>query len=429
MNPRTAPALLAATLTLLASCSSVFTASLTGRLVDREIYEADEGGDASIAEAAVYLYMEESERADDLSAWDGTDATLPDGSGGGFDWFASTTTDANGEFQFTGIIWENLLPEYGKTADRKEVFLLFHHPRYGLVPNTVPVYVLSDSTYRAGIIKLDDRYNTRVVSGRVVDWKDGKGLAGTNVAVYVPEAWSYSSPGTIDPTSIRWRTTPSHTATSGSDGYWSVEISFPRMPVIGTDEGQAPVRVAFPAESYRANPSIQQPPPDGPTVRDDLDLDRNGRTYATGDDFDDAALEFLDVTKEDPVAPAPFDAKTVVLQRWRFTKQVTGRVKDASENAFANGRVVSIVYTYSSERFTATTAPIQSGDITLDGRFDFGTLAWTLDDDIDPAAPKADRQAGRLAVSVTVDGAVPGSGAPTSLDPAERDTFLELVVP
>ena len=66
------------------------------------------------------------------------------------------------------FIWENFLPEYGKTADRKEVFLLFHHPRYGLVPNVVPVYVLSDSTYRAGIIKLEDRYNTRVLSGRLV---------------------------------------------------------------------------------------------------------------------------------------------------------------------------------------------------------------------------------------------------------------------
>jgi len=427
MKIRPLPALLAATISLLASCSSVFTASLSGRLVDREIYEADDGGNASIAEAAVYLYMEESERADDLSAWNGTDATLPDGSGADFGWFASTTSDANGEFQFTGIIWENFLPEYGKTADRKEVFLLFHHPRYGLVPNAVPVYVLSDSTYRAGIIKLEDRYNTRVVSGRVVDWKDGEGIVGSTVEVYVPEEWSYSAPSVIDPASISWKATPSHTSTTGDGGYWSLEISFPRMPVVGTDGGVAPVRVAFPAEAYRANP-VAAVQTEGASVSGSIDLDRDGRTYDSGDDFDDAALEFLDVSKEDPDAPAPYPAGTVVMQRWRFSAQVYGRVKDSSEAAFVNGRSVSIEYSYSSTSFEESTAPIQSGEATLDGRFDFGTLVWTLDDDIDPAAPEADRKEGRLMVSVSIDGSAPSTGAPTSFTPGS-DQFLELVVP
>ncbi|MBN1241832.1 MAG: hypothetical protein JXA15_03895 [Spirochaetales bacterium] len=428
MKPRTTilPALAAASL-ILASCSSVFTASLSGRLVDREIHEADDGRDASIAEATVYLYMEESERAADLSAWDGTDATLPDGPGNGFKWFACTTSGVEGDFQFTGIIWENLFPEFGKTADRKEVFLLFHHPRYGLVPNAVPVYVLSDSTYRAGIIRLEDRYNTRVLSGRLVDWQDGKGIDGRSVAVYVPEEWTYSEPASIDPASIRWKTMPSHTSTTMDGGYWSVEISFPRMPAVGADGGIAPVRVAFPGDTHRANPdaTIQT---EGAVVSGTVDLDRDGRTYVSGDDFDDAALE-LEVAKEDPDAPAPYTTGTVVLQRWRFSKQLAGRVKDASEAAFVNGRTVSILFVYSTTSFTDTTAPIQSGDIALDGRFDFGTLAWTLDDDIDPAASEADRKAGRLPVSLTVNGSVPDSGAPNFLDLAGGDTFLELVVP
>lgn len=397
------PAIAAAALAL-ASCSSVFTASLSGRLVDREIYEADDGANAAISEAAIYLYMEETERSTDLSAWDGTDATLPDGSGADYRWFASTTSDEQGDFQFTGIIWENLFPEFGKTADRKEVFLLFHHPRYGLVPNKVPVYVLSDSTYRAGIIKLEDRYNVQSIRGQVLDHDkeldvadSDDGLANATVAIYVAEEWTYDDTGTI--ATATYPRDPTALVTTDADGWWNREISFRKVPSDADDHESTIVRLVFSREQWTA---------DATTDPDDIraapeDFDRDGEEehfYESASTTGDSELVVSDSRSDG----YPVTLAAVTMRRDAFTGAIEGRlfiddggtsgiaadgIKQASESwVDGDGQSVELYVGHEAAPDPATTEPddttttfLRETETQLEhGYFRFQNIEWARGD-------------------------------------------------
>jgi len=237
---RLAAAALGAALAL--SCSTVFTSSITGTIIDREDY--DDGTTTGIAGARVILYTDETAWDEDYAAYvDGDESTLPDGSGRtAYRYFQSTVTDAQGGYEFSGFVWEACFPEYGKTADRRQVYLLIYHPDYGLWRNPVPLYVVSDVTNRLDAIRITDLWNEGRMAGRVVDWSDGDGLGGVTVGFTVADSWAYDAGGAF--TNVVFPDGPTTTVTTDGDGRFAVDLAFRKMPDREADRGTGPVRVS-----------------------------------------------------------------------------------------------------------------------------------------------------------------------------------------
>jgi len=222
---------------ILSGCSIVFDGSISGQIVDKEIYAENDGTGAGISEMTVYLYTDEKSCTADFAAWDKGAGKLPEEADEQA-YFTSTRTDENGAFSFTGFVWKSLFPEFGKTADRKEVFLLFYHKDYGLQKNSESLRAVSDNTARLPLIELGDCYNTRWLCGKVNDYNDSleDGLSGVQVKVYVPEYWAYKSDGSIDSDTIKFGDEPDYLLTTDNDGKWSVEAHFPMMPSSGDNK-------------------------------------------------------------------------------------------------------------------------------------------------------------------------------------------------
>lgn len=127
--------LLISMLVLLASCSAVFKANLGGKVRDDE---SDEG----IANMAIYAYTNITQRDSDFDNY--TEGIFNPSNAAGY--IARTNSDTDGSFVINKIIWESTFPEFGKTADYKEIALLFYHEDYGLKINKDPVWITSDST-------------------------------------------------------------------------------------------------------------------------------------------------------------------------------------------------------------------------------------------------------------------------------------------
>lgn len=173
----------------MSSCSAVFRSSIQGRILDLE--EWNDGNTEGVSDARVFLYTNSHDRNADYASfkeWD--EATLPDKAD--VKYFQSTVTDTNGNYDFSGFVWETFNSKYGKTADRYEVFMLIYHPDYGLWKNPSPVYVVSDVTNQIDDIRIEDLYNEGRLSGKVLDWKNGKGLGGVTINFYVAKSWTYN---------------------------------------------------------------------------------------------------------------------------------------------------------------------------------------------------------------------------------------------
>ncbi|HZJ87883.1 MAG TPA: hypothetical protein VFC80_01880 [Sphaerochaeta sp.] len=128
-------ALLTLTLMVFSACSAVFTANVGGK-----VREAESG--AAIVDMAIYAYTNTAQRDSDWDRYTGG-TFIPSNAAG---YVARTNSDANGSFVINKIIWESAFPEFGKTADYKEIALLFYHEDYGLHKNSNPVWITSDST-------------------------------------------------------------------------------------------------------------------------------------------------------------------------------------------------------------------------------------------------------------------------------------------
>jgi hypothetical protein len=253
-------------------CSAVFTASVTGRLVDTDDYEGDTP-DPGINEAAVYLYTKEGDRDADLEEFAETGPsryfmkTVTAGSGG-----------ESGHFTFNGLIWSELFPGYGKTGDRKEIFFLFYHPEYGT--HTESAIVVSEVTNRIPPVKIPSLYNQGEIRGTVTDDETGDGVPGVTVRIYVPESWEYGSGG-----EVLWETEsgtgtlvtpvygegPDYTVTTDGDGEYAREVTFLMMPDRESDRGTVPLLLTFERNGYDADPVMED------DLENDIDLDGDGR--------------------------------------------------------------------------------------------------------------------------------------------------------
>ncbi|HAP44015.1 MAG: hypothetical protein A2087_06805 [Spirochaetes bacterium GWD1_61_31] len=427
------PSLAAAALVLvlalfLSACSSVFTSSIAGTIVDMEA--ADDGTVTGVSNANVYLYIDQADCLADLAAWvEGDDSSLPDApTKAEYLYFQSTATDVDGGYQFNGFVWQTLFPQFGKTADRHEVFLLIYHPDYGLWPNPVPLFIVSDVTTQLARIEILDLWHDAKLTGRVTDWsnyvinsgtpdpevaEDQLGLTGVSVSFYVAEEWDYDADGNI--IEAKYPSRPTGTATTGDDGYWTADLRFPMQPNRAEDLGQAPVRITYGNTNYRANDYADGTDLDnrngiGGTavgrVRVDQDFDDDGRTATVGD-WDDA-FQLITILRESDDEPLN-EITPVMMQRWRFSTTVRGRVwqydvPDTPPKVYLNGvKVTLATANQAGDPAVDYTAEQTVGEDSADGYFNFGTVSWDLSQILngDPALLDAARKAGRI--NYTVD--------------------------
>ena len=128
-------ALLAATL-LFSGCYSVFNGGTGGQIVDAESTSTPKQG---IANVDIYAYTESGIRDSDYNRWKEGTVFTPSNS-----YYGHTTTDADGSFVISNILWKETKPDFGKDADYTTIYLLYYHENYGLTKDQT--VITSDST-------------------------------------------------------------------------------------------------------------------------------------------------------------------------------------------------------------------------------------------------------------------------------------------
>ena len=118
------------------SCSSVFSGGTGGRVVDAESTSNPKEG---ISDVEVYAYTSEKDRDSDFNKWNKTERFSPSSK-----YYARTTTETDGNFVISKLMWKEWKPAFGKDGDVSEVYLLFYHENYGLVKGGT--LIVSDST-------------------------------------------------------------------------------------------------------------------------------------------------------------------------------------------------------------------------------------------------------------------------------------------
>ena len=124
---------------LLSGCSAVFKAGVSGTVRDEESTSNPKAG---IANMDVYAYTSESARDTDLSGWQAGTTDI----GSSSSYVGRTTTGTDGTFTINRLVWETFSPAFGKTADYRDLFMIFYQTDFGLHTNSKPITVVSDST-------------------------------------------------------------------------------------------------------------------------------------------------------------------------------------------------------------------------------------------------------------------------------------------
>ena len=343
---------------LLASCSVVFTAGINGRVVDAEVFaENPQGG--GINGVRVYLYLRERDRSADRERYE-TEGLLPDEEGGDGYYLETVTQIVGGEagvFAFPTIYWNDLLPTYGRTGDRRDVYFLLYEPDYGLEDHSATI--VNDTTNTLAPVEITSLYDEATISGRVERGGSATGVAGATVSIFVADQW--------DSTSFSYPTEPTEDAVTGPDGNFTATLSVLR-DVIG-EAGGGSALLTFEADDYIATTTTDA------DLADDRDVDGDG----TNDVHYQTPLLTPDETTELP---------TISLKQVSFTESLDGRVgvdtdADGNIDVGTNGAVISIYVNRSSPPGAADPADYTttSGNLLVDqdveaGWFSFDDLTW-----------------------------------------------------
>ena len=129
------------------SCSSVFSAGVSGKVFDAESTTNPKEG---IADVEVYAYVNEKKRDADFDAYKSDTRFSPSDDKY---YIGHTTTNSDGTFTINKVVWDAYFPDFGKTADYCTIYLLFYHSDYGLTKNENPVIIMSDSSSNVVIKK------------------------------------------------------------------------------------------------------------------------------------------------------------------------------------------------------------------------------------------------------------------------------------
>ncbi len=192
----------------LGSCYSVFSGGTGGRVADAESTADPKDG---IADVDVYCYTDQSQRDSDYSNW--TEGTRFEPATGNY--YGHTTTESDGSFTISKLVWKNTNPAFGKDADTSLVYLLFYHENYGLVKGTT--LIVSDSATDTIYQELTAIRKTTTLN---LSFFDVATDAATDQAVYV----TVSVPQTTGSSPAAAARVYSATVT----GTGSISVSYPR---------------------------------------------------------------------------------------------------------------------------------------------------------------------------------------------------------
>ena len=123
------------------SCSSVFSGGFTGKIMEDK-GGLDDSANTPLAGATVFIYTDEGTRNSDYDRAI-SNGTKPSNA------TATTTTNDNGQFSVSKIIWKTNNPSFGKTADKINLYLIIYKSGFGVNgfnKNSNSISIASDST-------------------------------------------------------------------------------------------------------------------------------------------------------------------------------------------------------------------------------------------------------------------------------------------
>lgn len=208
-NKLTGCSLILAAALLISSCAnySVFNGGAAGLIVDAESTTTPKAG---IANVDVYAFTSIADRNINYNAWFEGTIFKPSTT-----YYGHTTTDVNGSFSISNIIWKEENPDFGKDGDSTMIFLLYYHENYGLsMDQTV---ITSDSTNNTVYAELKAVKKTTALNINIYDVASSA-LTTNDVLV------SVSVPQTTDTNTLAKAKVYKQTITGNGTMY----ISYPR---------------------------------------------------------------------------------------------------------------------------------------------------------------------------------------------------------
>lgn len=163
----------------LSGCYSVFSGGTGGKIVDAESTSNPKSG---IAFVDIYAYTDEDERDADFDSWqEGTTFSPSD------TYYGHTTSDNDGSFVLSNIVWKEAKPDFGRDADYTKIYLLYYHENYGLTKDQT--LLISDSTSDTVYAELTAIRKTSVLNINLYDVTSSNQTANdVLVTITVPQA-------------------------------------------------------------------------------------------------------------------------------------------------------------------------------------------------------------------------------------------------
>lgn len=125
----------------LTACSSVFSGGFTGKIMEDK-GGLDDSSNTPLSGATVFIYTDEGTRNSDYNKAI-ADGTKPANA------TATSTTNDNGQFSVSKILWKTNNPSFGKSADKINLYLIIYKSGFGINgfnKNSNSISITSDST-------------------------------------------------------------------------------------------------------------------------------------------------------------------------------------------------------------------------------------------------------------------------------------------
>ncbi len=342
--------IITSSLIILSSCSSVFRASITGRYIDAETEDG-------INDGYVFLYTSKAKFEID---WEDYQKNKDYNIFFNNSFSATTTTTSNnqtGVFTFNSIVWQTLIPDFGKDADVCDIYIVFYHEDYDASYTTQKL--VSDSTTRLTPIKVIRIKNSATITGVIVDISNNNPVPNVNIKIYVPLTWTFDSNNNpiVDDNSFENKAT--YTTTTNANGEYSVKISYPKIPSIENDKGKTKVRIVVSITNFEASNDID------PNFTNNTSWDPDGNGIF--EDYYESDTIEKDSTKYMP------DLK---IRRTLFNESINGIVKLSGNGV--NGYKVKVIYKTTNNvitsKSTRTYTYYPNDQNTIEGYFNLDNL-------------------------------------------------------
>lgn len=187
-------------------CYSVFNGGTGGLIVDAESTSNPKRG---IANVDIYAYTSSGTRDSDFNNWKEGTVFSPSTT-----YYGHTTTDADGSFVISNIVWKEKKPDFGKDADYTTIYLLYYHENYGLTKDQT--VITSDSTSDTVYAELTAIKKTTALNISIYDVANSN-LTSNNILVKVSV-----------PQSTDTLTAPAKVYEQIIAGNGTINISYPR---------------------------------------------------------------------------------------------------------------------------------------------------------------------------------------------------------